>query len=123
MEGLAVCAPVVTAPALQSVPQLAAGMYARMGLARGLGATWTAAAPEAARANASVSLVARNVDDYVAAALELVASPGLRLAWRKAICAARHLLFDDRDSVDEWAEFLVMSTSAFGRSPRWHLGE
>ena len=32
LEALAACAPVVTAPALQTVPQLAAGFYRRLGL-------------------------------------------------------------------------------------------
>jgi predicted O-linked N-acetylglucosamine transferase (SPINDLY family) len=86
LEAFAVCAPIVTAPPLQTVPALAAGMYRRMGLA---------SAP-----------VVRNEGEYVGSALELLQNNSARARLAAAICDRRPILFEDEASVEEWAAFL-----------------
>jgi glycosyltransferase involved in cell wall biosynthesis len=90
LESFAVCAPVITCPTCQSVPQLAAGMYRRMQLPLLL----------------PVSPVVSSSEEFVDAALSLLSDDGARVQLNKAICERRQVLFEDTDSVNEWAGFL-----------------
>jgi predicted O-linked N-acetylglucosamine transferase (SPINDLY family) len=90
LEGFAVCAPVVTAPSLQTVPHLAAGMYRKMGLLPDSGA------PQVAASAAGLAK----------AALALLWNATARADLVDAICSKRHLLFDDGDAAAEWAAWL-----------------
>ena len=95
LEALAGCTPVVTAPALQTVPQLTAGMYRRMG--------WT-------------PLIAGNVSDYVDIAFELASNATAQRHARESICARTPLLYEEAATKDEWERFLVSAVNGAKRN-------
>ena len=86
LEAFAACRAVVTLPARQSVPRLAAGMLQR------------ARVPE---------LIARDEAEYVAIARRLRRDGAWRRSIEARLCAARGALFANHSAVDEWARFLL----------------
>lgn len=87
LESFAMCAPVITAPALQTVPQLASGMYKHM--------------------NISISpVVWGGTEEYINKSVELLENREMHQALVSDICANRHKLFNQQSTVDEWASFL-----------------
>ena len=86
LEALAQCKPVLTVPSAQSVPRLAAGMLARIGLAD--------------------DLVAPSETAWVDAAVALGTNATLRADVEARTCARQAELFDDREAADEWARVL-----------------
>ena len=97
LEAFSVCRLVVTAPALQSVVALAAGFYRRLGVAD---------AP-----------IVGSVDAYVKRAQSLAADAGRRGALEAAVCRADGNLFNDDESVEEWAAFLRRASLGSGAAP------
>lgn len=87
LEGFSVCAPIVTAPALQSVPQLAAGMYRRMGIM-------------------DAPIADSTIDSFASLVLYLVKNSTARDVLVANICENRAKLFNDGGSASEWASFL-----------------
>lgn len=99
LEALAVCTPVLTLPARQTVPRLAAGMLQALG---GLAAQW---------------LVAQHEDDMIERAVQLATNHTLRAAVSGDICRRKHVLYSSsggKAAAREWADFL---TRAAGRGP------
>ena len=92
LEGFAVCAPIVTAPSLQTVPHLAAGMYRRMGLT--LPASRRSGPP------------AETATELAGAALGLLWNVTARVSLVDGICERRHLLFNDDESAREWSDWI-----------------
>jgi len=96
LEGFAVCAPIVSAPSLQTVPRLAAGMYRRMGL--------NSTPPSPPHDNEHLK---RNSADGLAdAALALLWNETARASLMDDICKRRHVLFNDDESILEWSKWL-----------------
>ena len=95
LEAFAACRAVVTLPARQSVPRLAAGMLPR------------ARVPE---------LIARDEAEYVAIARRLRRDGAWRRSIEARLCAARGALFANHSAVDEWARFLLSGRATFTTS-------
>ena len=102
LEAFSVCRLVVTAPALQSVVALAAGFYRRLNIAD---------AP-----------IVDSVDAYVKRARELAADAAKRGALEAAVCRAGGNLFNDDESVEEWASFLRRASSGAAPAPFSNTG-
>lgn len=88
LEALSVCTPVLTLPALQTVPGLTAGMYLSLPPAIG------------------EALIASHIDDYVEKALNLLQNPSNALNLRRLLCGSVDALFEQQQSVSEWERFL-----------------
>jgi predicted O-linked N-acetylglucosamine transferase (SPINDLY family) len=86
LEAFAVCGVIVTSPRLQSVVELTAGMYRRMGVHN---------AP-----------VVGSSMEYIEVSLNLLRNSTQREILRKEICDRRNVLFHDIASIDEWGLFL-----------------
>lgn len=112
LEAFAVCAPVVTAPALQTVPGLAAGMYAQMGLWEGK----DDAEGKAGDAGRAVAPVASTVEGYARHALWLLRNATAHTQLRASICEVRYRLYENATAVEEWAAFLKRTAGAAGVS-------
>ena len=102
LEAFSVCRLAVTAPSLQSVVALAAGFYRRLNIAD---------AP-----------VVDGVDAYVTRARELAADAAKRGALEAAVCRADGKLFNDDESVAEWAAFLRRASSGAAPAPFSNTG-
>jgi predicted O-linked N-acetylglucosamine transferase (SPINDLY family) len=92
LEGLAVCTPVVTCPSLQSVPQLAAGMLRKMGMAG--------------------ELVVPDKEQFVRTALELGTNKTRRAEVSARICEDHSALYEEAETVQEWSTFLTTAVAA-----------
>ena len=105
LESLSVCTPVLTLPAQQTVPALAAGMIRR----------WSASAGDADIAD---TLIATSSEDFIQKAVSLLSddtansvnkrnsvSPRL-LALRESACTYADILFSSEESIQEWADML-----------------
>ena len=108
LEAFAVCAPVVTAPALQTVPGLTAGMYAQMGLWEG----WSDAEDEAGEGGGAAAPVASTVGGYARRVLWLLRNATAQAQLRASICEVRHRLYENATAVEEWAAFLERVSGA-----------
>ena len=103
LESLSVCTPVLTAPSLQSVPSLAAGIIRAMHLGPELESL----------------LVARSVHSYVSSAVELLGGDNfalspLLLTLRQSTCsivAQTGVVFNQSSSVREWESFITRVVS------------
>ena len=82
-EAFGVCTPVVVLPAETSVLQLTLGQYRAMGI---------------------YDLIAHDVASF--ARLAVSVANGLQDWFRRRICARKHLLFDQRLAVREWATWI-----------------
>ncbi|CAH0375037.1 unnamed protein product [Pelagomonas calceolata] len=102
LEAFSVCRLAVTAPSLQSVVALAAGFYRRLNIAD---------AP-----------IVDSVDAYVKRAQELAADAAKRGALEAAVCRADGNLFNDDESVEEWAAFLRRASSGAAPAPFSNTG-
>jgi hypothetical protein len=102
LEGLGVCLPVVTAPSLQTVPALAAGMV------ESLTVPWTL----------RKRLVAANADDLVKKTVALLTDRALNTKVRRELCdsfsrppkkkkRAIGGVFNDTQSIKEWQNVLA----------------
>ena len=85
LEAFAACKSIVTLPSSQSVPQLTSGMLKAMNLTK--------------------NLLVNNVDEYVDSVIRLISNKTLRLELEKKICERSHVLYNQKNVVDEW-EFL-----------------
>lgn len=95
MESLSMCTPVITAPWLQTVPALTAGILRTLDLP----------------ANQEDWLVATTKEDYVFKVVTLLggAKPivsELLQTIRHSICHSSHRIFEHQDSAQEWNLFL-----------------
>ena len=133
LEAFSVCAPIITAPSLQSVPQLAAGMYRSM-IANAKTTERSKSLPlpqplmsstvstSMARSMTPVSLAeaaisAATIQEFVGVSLRFLRNESERWLLRKFICDNRAVLYEDQGTVDEWAGFL----SRLGKSS--HLAD
>lgn len=101
LESLAVCTPVVTLPAQQNVPQLAAGMLRSLQLS----------------SHVNELLMVQNAQDYLHSIDELLSSS---VAIREEICQKilqDQMLFEDMNTVREWDAFLIKVVEHFRTSP------
>ena len=122
LEAFSVCAPIITAPSLQSVPQLAAGMYRSM-IANAKTTERSKSLPlpqplmsstvstSMARSMTPVSLAeaaisAATIQEFVGVSLRFLRNESERWLLRKFICDNRAVLYEDQGTVDEWAAFL-----------------
>jgi glycosyltransferase involved in cell wall biosynthesis len=102
LESLAVCTPVVTSPALQSVPGLAAGMLRF--LASKIPSSSSSYSSGAEILN---GLVPTTVDEYISKVLQLLDPQSSLLAdIRTSVCSVKDELFSNDDAVDDWSNFL-----------------
>ena len=90
LDSFAAGTPVITAPSLQTVVQLAAGMYRKMGMG-GAGGT---------------CCVAADIDEYVSMAVSVARNSTLRQEVSGRIAASRGRVYDDKSSLVEWREML-----------------
>jgi len=136
LEAVSVCTPVVTLPARQSVPALAAGMLTRVMRAANYSRSSSGSGDSVLKDDAGAligKLVANSEDEYVAIALSLLSvmdestgtamdddkdgsasesGPGretqdsLVVRTRRVLCDNGHVLFDDKASIKAWDSFL-----------------
>jgi predicted O-linked N-acetylglucosamine transferase (SPINDLY family) len=91
LEALAVCTPVITAPGMQSVPTLAAGMIQSVGLPRDT-ESW---------------LIVDDSSVYIRNAIQLLEDGILIRNVRRDICKGVKHIYNQDSSVKEWQQFLV----------------
>ena len=91
LDSFAAGTPVITAPSLQTVVQLAAGMYRKMGMGSVDGEC----------------CVAADIDQYVSMAVSVARNSTLRQEVSRHITASRDRVYDDKSSLVEWREILL----------------
>lgn len=91
LDSFAAGTPVITAPSLQTVVQLAAGMYRKMGMGVVSG---------------QPCCIAANIDDYVNMAISMARNTTLRQEVSARIISLRGRIYDDKSSLTEWSEML-----------------
>lgn len=89
LEAFAVCTPVITYPAAQSVPGLSAGMLRYMN-----------------DKYLTNLLVVRSSEQYIYTALSLLSSASESQAVRRKLCGKVYKIFEDQSSVNEWSRLL-----------------
>ena len=91
LEAFALCKTVVTAPGLQTVPALTAGMYAHMGM---------------------TDLIAQSRAEFVDLALRVRSDLAWRGALEEEICRKNSVLYENHSSVREWERFLSFAAAS-----------
>jgi protein O-GlcNAc transferase len=98
LDSFAAGTPVITAPSLQTVVQLAAGMYRKMGMGQASGHC----------------CIAADIDEYVHMAVSVAQNATMRGEASRRIAASRAKVYDDASSLVEWSDML----QRLGRSAR-----
>ena len=85
LDAFAVGTPVVTAPSLQTVVELASGMYRKMGVDE---------------------FIAHNETHYISLAVELGTNATRRALASELLVSQHHAVYDDSTAVPQWTEFM-----------------
>jgi len=91
LDSFAAGTPVITAPSLQTVVQLAAGMYRKMGMGV---------------VGEQPCCIATDIDDYVNMAMSMARNTTLRQEVSARIISSHDRVYDDKSSLTEWSEML-----------------
>lgn len=84
LEAFSLCKAVVTAPRLQSVPQLTKGMILAM------------------EGNLTISLITETIEKYIDTASQLLSNESYRIRVEEEICKNHHKLYDQKGVIKEW---------------------
>jgi hypothetical protein len=105
LEAIGLGVPILTLPSRQTVPQLAAGMYRKM-ISSAQQSSNQQSSNQHESADTLRQLVPSSWAEYLALANRLAFDAAFRTEVSVAISASAHVLFDNRDSIIEWARLL-----------------